>query len=86
MTKQIIDGDLEYEQMRDEDTLFLEEKVKELVNNLKHLFYYKNRREGLAQDIIRNTLEQLSLKIGGVDNTKGLIYPELILIDEGDIK
>jgi hypothetical protein len=66
-----------YDRIRDDDSEFLMESVKELIDKLSKLMYYKNRNEGLAKDIIQNTLEKLKLKIGSVEN----ISPQYQRID-----
>lgn len=57
-----------YDRVRDEDSECLMESVKELIDKLSNLMYYKNRNEGLAKDIIQNTLETLKLKFESVEN------------------
>jgi hypothetical protein len=74
------DIDMTYDQIRDEDSIKLDESVKDLIIGLSKLLYYKNRKEGLAQDIIHTTLNELNLKMVAVNNTEG--YQELILIDK----
>ena len=57
-----------YERQRDNDSEVLEESVKELIKKLNKLFYYKNRKEGLARDLINTILDELKLKIESVDD------------------
>jgi hypothetical protein len=60
--------DIRFDEIRDENTILLMELTKELVNKAKSLYYYKGRSEGLAKDIISNTLRELDLKVIEVNN------------------
>lgn len=52
-----------YDRMRDDDSLFLMENVKEVVDKCKNLSYFKNRTESLGKDLIECVLFELDLKI-----------------------
>lgn len=61
------DSDRAYEQQRDDDANSLMEGVKELIDRLSKLMYYRNRAEGLAKDLIQRTLDELKFKIESVE-------------------
>lgn len=76
------DVDEVYDRIRDDDSECLRESVYELIEKLSKLIYYKNRNEGLAKDIIQNTLEKLKFKIGSVENIAHFQNIELIKKEE----
>jgi hypothetical protein len=62
------DIDRAYDTMRDDNSMTLIEGVQELIDKVKDLPYYRNRKEGMAKDIIQNTLRLLDLKVKVVRN------------------
>lgn len=77
------DSDNMYDTIRDDNSEELEQDVKNLINNLSTLPYYKNRNEGLAKDLINSVLRYLKLKIGNIDNiTPTFQSIDLIKIEE----
>jgi hypothetical protein len=61
------DSDDVYDRVRDDNTETLMESISKLLEDSKKLWYYKDRNEGLAKDIIQFVLNELKLKVKSVD-------------------
>jgi len=70
-----------YDRMRDNDSEELINSVNELIARISKLMYYKNRKEGLAKDLIQHILLTLNLKIERLDsitpNYQSLVLSEV---------
>lgn len=74
-----------YDRMRDENSEEMMNGVDELITRLSKLMYYKNRKEGLAKDLIQHILLKLNLKIERLDSITSKYQSLVVVADSEEI-